>query len=195
VLVRTGEELLFAVAGAAVLIYLILVLQFGSWLEPLVILGSVPLALAGAVIALAVTGRGLDVSVAMGALTLVGVAVNNSIVLLDFSQRAQRAERARDGQSGDRADPEEALLDAASVRLRPILLTTATTVAALVPAAVGTTAGSSLFGPFAVTVIGGLIGALAATLLVTPTLAARISRRRGSRPPATPSAGRAASAP
>ena len=191
VLLRTGEELLFAIAGAAVLIYLILVVQFGSWLEPLVILGSVPLALAGAVIALAVTGRGLDVSVAMGAMTLVGVAVNNSIVLLDFAQRAQRARR---DQSADRGDPDAAMLSAASVRLRPILLTTATTVAALVPAAVGTTAGSSLFGPFAVTVIGGLIGALAATLLLTPTLAALISRRRG-RPPATPSAGPRASAP
>ena len=206
VLLRTGEELLLAVAGAAGLIYLILVAQFGSWLEPLVILGSVPLALAGAVVALAVTGRGLDLSVAMGALTLVGVAVNNSIVLLDFAKRAQRAKKNRkvheaqgareDGRSerGEGREGDAAMIEAASVRLRPILLTTATTVAALVPAAVGTTAGSSLFGPFAVTVIGGLLGALAATLLVTPTLAALISRRR-SRPPATPSAGRVASAP
>ena len=182
VLIRTGAELLFAVVGAALLVYLILVVQFGSWLEPLVILGSVPLALAGAVIALAVSGRGLDVSVAMGALTLVGVAVNNSIVLLDFAGRANRSDR------------EEALLEAASVRLRPILLTTATTVAALVPAAVGTTAGSSLFQPFAVTVIGGLVGALASTLLLTPTLAARISRRR-LRPAATTPVGSTGSAP
>lgn|GEM_PF-364435 len=205
VLLRTGEELLFAVAGAALLIYLILVLQFGSWAEPLVILASVPLALAGAVIALALTGRGLDVSVAMGAMTLVGVAVNNSIVLLDFARKAQKAKRVRqDGQEGgdDRSDDEGSataatLLEAASVRLRPILLTTATTVAALVPAAVGTTAGSSLFQTFAVTVIGGLVGALAATLLLTPTLALLISRPRlrRPRPPATPSAGAAATAP
>jgi len=219
VLVRTGEELLFAVAGASVLIYLILVVQLGSWLEPLVILGSVPLALAGAVIALAVTGRGVDVSVAMGVMTLVGVAVNNSIVLLDLAGRIDRSERdprarreegtvrnedgasradgATDGTevAGGSIDPAAPFLEAASVRLRPILLTTATTVAALVPAAVGTTAGSSLFGPFAVTVIGGLVGALAATLLLTPTLAALINRRRRNRPPATPSAGPQASAP
>ncbi len=181
VLLGTGEELLFAVGGAALLIYLILVLQFGSWLEPLVILGSVPLALAGGVIALAVTGRGLDVSVAMGAMTLIGVAVNNSIVLLDFSHRVEKRGRA-DGATGDpdvaegTVGPAAALLEAASVRLRPIVLTTATTVAALVPAAIGITAGSSLFQPFAVTVIGGLLGALAATLLLTPTLAALIRR-------------------
>lgn len=170
VLLRTGEELLLAVAGAALLIYLILVVQFSSWAEPLVILAAVPLALAGAVVALAVTGRGLDVSVAMGAMTLIGVAVNNSIVLLDFAHRAAGV--------GGATDFGEALLHAASVRLRPILLTTATTVAALAPAAVGTTAGSGIFQPFSVTVIGGLLGALAATLLLTPTLASLLGRRR-----------------
>jgi len=160
VLLRTAAELVAAVAGALVLIYFILVLQFGSWTRPFVILATVPLALAGALAALAVTGQGLDLSVAMGALTLVGVAVNNSIVLLHYADRHAVA-------AGGRA---EALREAASVRLRPIVLTTATTVAALVPAAVGTTAGASIFQPFAVTVIGGLLGALVATLVVVPTL-------------------------
>ncbi len=160
VLIATAREMAFVLAAALGLIYFILVVQLGSWLQPLAVLATVPLAIAGALVALAATGRDLDLSVAMGALTLAGVAVNNAIVLVAFANRRHAVGLSR----------VDALREAASVRLRPILLTTATTVAALLPAAVGTTAGSPVFQPFAITVIGGLVAALAGSLLLVPTL-------------------------
>ncbi len=168
VLIRTAEEMGLVLAGALLLIYLILGVQLGSWLQPLAILATVPLALAGGLVALAVTRRPVDLSVAMGALTLAGVAVNNAIVLVDFANRRTAAGLGR----------REALREAASVRLRPILLTTATTVAALLPAAIGTTLGSRVFQPFAITVIGGLLAALAGSLLLVPTLALLLPEHR-----------------
>jgi len=166
VLIETAMEMLLAVLCAVVLIYLIMAMQFGSWLQPLVILVTIPMALIGAIIALFVTGQGLDVSVGMGAVTLAGIAVNNAIVLIDYVNR----------QKASGADMEEALLSAVSVRLRPILLTSFTTIAALLPTAIGTTVGSRMFQPFAVTVIGGLLTAVFATLIIVPTLVSLISK-------------------
>jgi multidrug efflux pump subunit AcrB len=98
-------------------------------------------------------------------ITLVGIAVNNAIVLLDYANRRLAAgESLRD-----------ALLTAASIRLRPILLTALTTIGALVPTAIGSAVGSHIFQPFAITVIGGLLSATVATLIVVPTLALRRS--------------------
>ena len=161
ILIETAVEMLIAVSCAVVLIYFIMAMQFASWLQPLVILVTIPLAVVGAVIALFVTGQGLNISVGMGVVTLAGIAVNNAIVLLDYGNRRKR--------SG--AGPEEALLSAASIRLRPILLTTFTTIAALFPTAVGTGVGSRIFQPFAITVIGGLVSVVFATLVVVPTIA------------------------
>ncbi len=171
VLVKTAEELGFAVILAMLLIYLIMVLQFKSWLEPLVILLTVPVSLAGAAAALALSGQGLDVSVGMGVLTLAGISVNNAIVLLEYANR----ERASGVQR------HEALFRAASVRLRPILMTALTTIFALAPAAVTSAVGSRVFQPFAVTVLGGLLTGTAATLVVVPTLASYIPARRSGR--------------
>ncbi len=164
VLVKTAEELGFAVLLAMLLIYMIMVLQFQSWLEPLVILLTVPVSIAGAAAALALTGLGLDVSVGMGVLTLAGISVNNAIVLLEYANR----ERAAGAKAHD------AQFTAASVRLRPILMTALTTIFALAPAAVTSAVGSRVFQPFAVTVLGGLLTGTAATLVVVPTLASLI---------------------
>jgi CzcA family heavy metal efflux pump len=160
VLVQTAYEMLFALAAAVILIYLIMLMQFGSWSQPLIIMGAIPLSLVGAFVALFVTGQGIDVSVGMGAFTLVGIAVNNAIVLVAFFNR----------QTASRAKTDQALLEAASVRLRPILLTNLVTLAALLPAAIGTTVGSQIFRPFAITVIGGLLSHLVASLIIIPTL-------------------------
>jgi HAE1 family hydrophobic/amphiphilic exporter-1 len=160
VLVQTAYEMLFALAAAVILIYLIMLMQFGSWSQPLIIMGAIPLSLVGAFVALFVTGQGIDVSVGMGAFTLVGIAVNNAIVLVAFFNR----------QTASRAKIDQALLKAASVRLRPILLTNLVTFAALLPAAIGTTVGSQIFKPFAITVIGGLLSHLVASLIIIPTL-------------------------
>ncbi len=147
---------------AMLLIYLIMVLQFSSWRQPLAVLLAVPLALAGGLIALLLTGQGLDISVGMAALTLIGVAVNNGIVLVDFANRHTRA--GMDALAAWRA--------AISVRLRPILLTAVTTIAALLPVAFGVSGTSEVFRPFAITVIGGLTTALFGSLLFIPLMLA-----------------------
>lgn len=168
VLIATAVEMVLALIAALILIYLIMVMQFSSWSQPLIILATVPFALVGALIALFLTRQGVDISVGMGAVTLVGIAVNNAIVLIDFANHEIKAGKKT----------EIALLSAASVRLRPILLTTFTTIAALIPAAIGTTVGSQIFQPFAITVIGGLGGAIIATLLLIPTLMHYFSGRK-----------------
>jgi multidrug efflux pump subunit AcrB len=162
VLIETVLEMIFAVLAAMVLIYLIMAMQFQSWLQPLVILMTIPLSLAGALIGLAVTGQGIDISAGMGTVTLVGIAVNNAIVLIDFANRERFTGK----------NTNNALLSAASVRLRPILLTSLTTIAALLPAATGTTVGSNLFQSFAITIISGLAGGIIATLIVIPSVMA-----------------------
>jgi CzcA family heavy metal efflux pump len=166
-IIETAVEMLFVLLSAVVLIYLILAMQFRSWSQPLIILLTTPLSLIGALIALFLTRQGLDVSVGMGAVTLVGISVNNAILLLDYSNRSVVSGKT----------VKEALLSAASVRLRPILMTALTTIFALLPIAIGTAAGSKIFQPFAVTVIGGLVFGTIATLIVVPTFAEYVLRR------------------
>ncbi|HEC98425.1 MAG TPA: efflux RND transporter permease subunit, partial [Nitrospirae bacterium] len=165
-LMRTAMDMVFVVLGAIALIYLIMAMQFRSLLQPLVILITIPLSMVGAFTALFISRHGLDVSVGMGIVTLVGISVNNAIVLLDYSNR-----RVADGET-----VMEALLSAASVRLRPILMTALTTIFALIPTAVSTTIGSNIFQPFAVTVIGGLVSGTISTLIVVPVLATFLSK-------------------
>ena len=163
VLMRTIRDLALVALAAVALIYLIMVMQFRSWTQPLLVLVTVPLAMVGAIVLLAISRVGLDISVGMGALTLVGIAVNNAIVLLDYANR-----RAASG-----LPMTDALSEAVSVRLRPIAMTAATTIFALLPVALNPDIGSRIFQPFAVTVIGGLLSATAVTLVFVPVLAAR----------------------
>lgn len=160
VMKRTVLDFVLVGLAAIMLIYLIMAMQFRSWLQPLIILVTIPVALVGAIVLLAITQVGLDVSVGMGALTLVGLAVNNAIVLLDYANRQMAS-----GQTIS-----DSLQSAASVRLRPILMTATTTIFALIPVAVNPAVGSRIFQPFAITVIGGLLSATAATLVLVPAL-------------------------
>ncbi len=160
---RTVMDFMLIGLAAIMLIYLIMAMQFHSWHQPLIILLTVPVALTGAIILLVITRVGLDISVGMGVMTLIGIAVNNAIVLLDYANH-----RAAAG-----GGMVEALQTAVSVRLRPIIMTAATTVFALIPVAVNPAVGSRIFQPFAITVIGGLLSATAATLILVPTLAKR----------------------
>lgn len=170
VMKRTIRDFVLIGVAAVALIYLIMAMQFRSWLQPLIILVTVPVALVGAIVLLGVTRVGLDVSVGMGALTLVGIAVNNAIVLLDYANR----------RVPDVLAMREALRSAASVRLRPILMTAATTIFALIPVAVNPAVGSRIFQPFAVTVIGGLLFSTLATLVLVPVLAGWSAPNRAS---------------
>jgi HAE1 family hydrophobic/amphiphilic exporter-1 len=129
-------------------------------MHPLVILMAVPLGVVGVIAALLVTGSSISVLVLIGAVMLAGIVVNNAIVLIDAVNR-----RRREGQ-----ELEPAIVGAGSERLRPILMTTATTVLALLPMALGLGAGDELRAPLAITVIGGLTASTLLTLVVTPCL-------------------------
>jgi len=172
VLRRTVVDFVLVGLAAVMLIYLIMAMQFRSFLQPLIIIVTIPVALVGAIVVLAVTQVGLDISVGMGALTLIGIAVNNAIVLLDYTNRQIRAGRT----------VSDALQEAASIRLRPILMTAATTIFALIPVAVNPAVGSRIFQPFAITVIGGLLSSTVATLVLVPALATISFRRSRSSP-------------
>ena len=134
--------------------------QFESLIHPFVILMAVPLGVVGVVAALALTRTSINVLVLIGAIMLAGIVVNNAIVLVDAVNR-----RRREGQAID-----DALVGAGRERLRPILMTTATTVLALLPMALGLGAGDELRTPLAITVIGGLTIATFLTLVVIPCI-------------------------
>ncbi|MFW6192482.1 MAG: efflux RND transporter permease subunit [Gemmatimonadota bacterium] len=154
------RSLLFAFGLALCLVYLILAAQFESILQPLVILAAVPLAAVGAVLALWITGSGVNVMSGIGVIVLVGIVVNDAIIKVDFVNQRRAAGR------GFR----RAIVEAGRLRLRPILMTTVTTVFGLLPLALGWGAGADLRAPLAVAVIGGLLSSTLLTLLVVPVL-------------------------
>ncbi len=147
-------------ALAVFLVYVVMAMQFESLLHPFVILLTVPLGVVGAVLALLLTGTAVNVLALIGLVILAGIVVDNAIVLVDAVNR-----RRREGQ-----DLEEALIGGGRERLRPILMTTGTTVLGLLPMALGLGAGDELRAPLAVTVIGGLVVSTALTLVVIPCL-------------------------
>ena len=165
---RSFRDLAFAFALAILLVYMILAAQFESFAHPFTILTSVPLALVGALLALAATGQGLNTMSLIGMVILVGIVNNDAIVKVDFIVQAQR-----------RGLPlREAILEAGRVRLRPIVMTTATTVLGLLPMALGFGQGADLRAPMAITVIGGLTVATALTLVIVPVVYQTVERTR-----------------
>ncbi len=161
---RSFRDLVFAFSLALLLVYMILAAQFESLVHPMTILVSVPLALVGAVAALAITGNGINTMTLIGIVILVGIVVNDAIVKVDFINQA----RARGLSLRD------AILQAGRVRLRPIIMTTVTTVLGLLPMALGIGRGADLRAPLAIAVIGGLLLATFLTLVVVPVVYATI---------------------
>ncbi|UCF04683.1 MAG: efflux RND transporter permease subunit [bacterium] len=160
----------FALLLAIFLVYLVMASQFESFLHPFVILFTIPLSLVGAVILLAITGKPVNVLVFIGTIMLAGIVVNNAIVLVDYINTLRR--------SGIRKM--DAIRRAATVRFRPILMTTATTVLGLFPMALGFGEGGEIRSPMAVTVIGGLIFSTLLTLVVIPVVYSLFEREHGS---------------
>ncbi len=152
---------IFTALGAAlVFMYLILVMQFGSFLDPLAILISLPLSLIGVVLALLVTGDTLNIMSLIGVILLMGIVAKNAILLIDFAKWGQeRGMSLRD-----------ALIEAGRIRLRPILMTTLALIAGMVPVALGIGEGADFRAPLGRAVIGGTITSTLLTLLVIPTI-------------------------
>ena len=165
---RSLRSLVMAMALAIFLVYLVMASQFESFLHPFVIIFSLPLGAIGVIGALALTGRTINVVAMIGAVMLAGIVVNNAIVLIDAVNQRRRAGMART----------EALVDAATNRLRPIFMTSATTILGLTPMALGLGAGAELRAPLAITVIGGLSVATLLTLFVIPVVYTLLDRSK-----------------
>lgn len=154
------RSLQFALALAVFMVYLVMASQFESLLHPLLILFAVPLAGAGSVYGLWLTNTPLNVVVFIGLIMLCGIVVNNAIVLVDRTNQLRRQGVEKD----------TAILDAAKTRLRPIVMTTLTTVLGLLPMAFGFGEGAEIRTPMAITVIYGLLFASLLTLILLPVL-------------------------
>jgi HAE1 family hydrophobic/amphiphilic exporter-1 len=152
-----GLALLIAIA----IVFIVMVATFGSLLQPFILLISIPLAATGALAALLLTGTPLGAPALIGVLMLIGVVVSNAIVLIDLINQYRRRGRPL----------EEAMIEGARKRLRPILMTAAATIFALTPMAIGLSGnGSFLSQPLALVVIGGLVSSTLLTLIVVPVL-------------------------
>jgi len=162
------RALLVVLGLAAVSVCAVMVIQFESFVEPLVVLLAAPVSFVGALALLLVTGTALNVSSFMGLILLVGLIVKNGIILLDFTRLRMRAEGV---------PLAAAIREAARVRLRPILMTTLCTLFGLLPLALGLGAGSELQRPLALAVIGGLTLSTPITLFAVPTLLVAIRGR------------------
>ncbi len=164
---RSMRSLILAMALAIFLVYLVMASQFESFLHPFVIIFTLPLAAIGVVFALALTGRSVSIVAMIGVVMLAGIVVNNAIVLIDaVNQLRQRGMRKND-----------ALLEAGRNRMRPILMTSLTTILGLMPMALGLGEGAELRAPLAITVIGGLALATALTLIVIPVVYSLLDRK------------------
>ncbi|TVR60822.1 MAG: efflux RND transporter permease subunit [Candidatus Competibacteraceae bacterium] len=157
---ETDREMLTAVLLALFLVFVVLAVQYERLSNPLVIMAAAPLCLIGVVALLWATGTPLSAPAFLGIILLIGIVVNNAILLVEYIERG----RARG------LDTPAAVVEAGGVRLRPILMTTLTTVAGMVPLAIGMGSGANLMQPLAVAVIGGLLTAMLLTLFLIPCL-------------------------
>ena len=166
-LATSYRSLLMALALAVFLVYLVMASQFESFIHPLIIMFTVPLGLVGVILALALTATAVSVVVLLGLIILSGIMVNNAILLVDYANKVRRA-----GQTS-----RAALLQAGQVRLRPILMTTLTTVLGLSPMALGWGEGAEIRAPMAIAVMGGLLFSALLTLFFIPVVYELVDRR------------------
>jgi multidrug efflux pump subunit AcrB len=154
------SALLSALGLAVIFIYLVLASQFGSLLQPIAIMASLPLALIGVMLALFASGSTLNLFSMIGLVLLMGLVTKNAILLVDFANQARRAGKT----------VKEALIEAGQVRMRPIIMTTAAMVFGMLPLALALHAGSELQAPMGRAIVGGVIASTLLTLVVVPIL-------------------------
>jgi len=159
-MIESFRNLALALLLAILLVYMILASQFESLLNPFIIMFTVPLAIAGGSLGLFITGRTLSVPSIIGGIMLAGIVVNNAIVLVDYINTLRNRGMDRD----------DAILKAGPVRLRPILMTTLTTVLGLLPLALGIGEGAEAQAPLATVVIFGLLLSTLLTLVFIPVV-------------------------
>jgi len=156
---ENSRQLALVILVAIFLVFVVMAVQYESLVNPLAILFSVPLSLIGVAGALVVTGSSLSAPVLLGVILLAGIVVNNAILLVEYIEQFRSEGHTR----------EEAVIEAGAVRLRPILMTSLTTGAGMLPLALGIGEGSSLMQPLAIAVVGGLSVSTVLTLFVVPS--------------------------
>ncbi|MBP8042576.1 MAG: efflux RND transporter permease subunit, partial [Bacteroidales bacterium] len=149
------------------LVYLVMASQFESLKMPLIIMVSVPFAFTGVILALVMTKTTLSIIAALGAILLIGIAVKNAIVLIDFTNLMRDRGNSLD----------EAILKAGRSRLRPVLMTTLTTILGMLPLALSTGEGSEIWKPMGIVVIGGLVFSTLVTMVIVPVVYRIVVRR------------------
>jgi HAE1 family hydrophobic/amphiphilic exporter-1 len=164
---KTMNYMAFAFTLAMILLYMVLASQFNSFLQPFIIMLAQPLAIIGGIAALWLFGQSLNIYSMIGLVLLIGLVAKNSILLVDLTNQ-RRTEGKRVG---------EALRDACPTRMRPVLMTSATIILALFPAALGLGAGSETNQPLAIAVIGGMISSTLLTLVVVPAVYSLVEAR------------------
>jgi HAE1 family hydrophobic/amphiphilic exporter-1 len=162
------EDLTIALVVAILLVYMIMAIQFQSLVYPLIVMGTIPLAFTGGFLALLITGGSLNIVSIMGMVILVGIVVNNGIVLIDYINQLRDQGRTI----------REAMIEAGKTRLRPIFMTALTTILALTGMALGFGEGAELLQPLAVTAIGGLIYSTILTLIVIPLIYCLVNTKK-----------------
>jgi multidrug efflux pump subunit AcrB len=172
----SSGSLLFAFILALVLIYLILAAQFESYVDPLIIMFTVPMALAGAVLSLWLFGQTINIFSEIGIIVLIGIVTKNGILIVEFANQRKTAG----------LELREAVIDAATRRLRPILMTSLATALGALPIALALGASSHSRIPMGIVIIGGLIFSLLLTLFVIPSLYTYLSRHQKKRSVAEP---------
>ena len=156
-------------AVAIVLVFLVMIATFRSFVQPLILLVSIPFAATGAVLLLLITGTPLGIPSLIGLLMLIGIVVTNAIVLIDLINKLRE----------DGLDLMDAIVHGTRLRLRPILMTAAATIFALVPMSLGLTGGGVFISqPLAIVVIGGLTSSTVLTLILVPALYLLVERRK-----------------
>nr|MBC8228066.1 efflux RND transporter permease subunit [bacterium] len=173
-MMETFVALGVALILAILLMYMIMAALFESLVHPLSVMFTLPLAIIGVILGLFVTGTSISMTSLMGVLILFGIVVNNAIVLVDYVNQLRSRGMERN----------EAIVQGASIRLRPIFITAFTTILALVPMAIDRAEGAEMRAPMAISVIGGLLVATILTLVVVPVvysllddISRRVSRR------------------
>jgi multidrug efflux pump subunit AcrB len=171
--------MVFGLLGAIVLIYLLIVVNFQSWTDPIVIIMALPAALAGIIWMLFVSGTTLSVPALTGAIMCMGVATANAVLVISFAR-----ERLT-----EHGDPIQAALEAGYVRIRPVLMTALAMMIGMAPMALGLGEGGEQNAPLGRAVIGGLLFATVATLFVVPAVFSLMHRRKAAASPEDPIAG------
>ncbi|MCX7703999.1 MAG: efflux RND transporter permease subunit, partial [Planctomycetota bacterium] len=165
-MLETFQALAFAFIIAVVLVYMIMAAQFESFSHPFVVMFTVPFGIIGAIFALALIGADISTPALLGVVIMAGIVVNNAIVMIDFVNQLRQKGMER----------HEALIEGAALRLRPILITSLTTILGMLPLALSRTQGHEMRNPIGATVAGGLLFAMLLTLFVIPCIYSIVDR-------------------